>query len=118
MSEAFKGEIVEAIGAHGMWKMRLKTAAKSGERNLPAGDICRDDMCKFGKWLKTVPGDGPHLGRVRQLHTQFHKAAGDIAGLINSGKADSALTALEGGAFKDSSSALVRELTDWKRKLT
>lgn len=118
MSDDFREEIMDAIGKHGLWKMRLKTAARNGEKNLPVQDICRDDKCKFGKWLKTVPDDGAnsaHLGRTRDLHAEFHTIAGGIAGMINKGDTEGALAALETGAFKDSSGALIKELTNWKR---
>lgn len=104
MSESFREEINEAIGAHGAWKQRLRTAAMKQETNLPVEDICSDDKCRFGKWLYGLPVDQRKDGRaekVRELHAQFHKTAGNVALLIRDGKADAALSEIESGAFVD-----------------
>jgi hypothetical protein len=118
MSDAkTREEINEAIGAHGAWKLRLRTAAQRNERDLPVQDICRDDKCRFGKWLMTVspnPRNQSHLEKVRRLHAEFHQAAGDIARQIASGDGAAALGALDGPGFDGKSRELKAALTHWK----
>ena len=113
-------EINEAIGAHGLWKRRLRTAAETGETSLPVDDICRNDFCKFGKWLKGLPQNAPGAAErraVNDLHTAFHVEAGRIAGLIAAGEQAAALAALEGGTFDATSEALKLEMMKWRRAI-
>src|SRR4030067_3690693 len=48
---AFEDEITKAIGAHGVWKMRLRTAIDSGKADANAADVAKDSVCAFGQWL-------------------------------------------------------------------
>lgn len=120
MSASFREEINEAIGAHGAWKHRLRTAAMKNETSLPVDDICCDNKCRFGKWLYDLPADQLQAGyaaKVRDLHAQFHRTAGDVAKLIRDGRSDDALKGIESGTFVDHSKTLSRELTAWKMSL-
>lgn len=118
---AKRKEIREAIGAHGAWKLKLRTAARRGRRDLPVEEICRDDACQFGKWLATK-GIGlskdPHVPAVREMHTRFHAEAGRIAGLIRNGQDDKAMQALaDGSGFIALSFELTDALSDWKMRV-
>ena len=44
-------EIAKALGAHGVWKMRLKTAIDTGKADAQAADVAKDNVCAFGQWL-------------------------------------------------------------------
>ena len=44
-------EITKAIGAHGVWKMRLRTAIETGKADANAADVAKDNACAFGQWL-------------------------------------------------------------------
>lgn len=79
----------EAIQAHGEWKTKLSTACQTRER-LDSATIGRDDCCKLGKWLH-----GKARRDYRQLagysgcvkkHAAFHREAGKVAEVINSGQ--------------------------------
>ena len=48
---SFQDEITKAIGAHGIWKMRLRTAIDSGKADANAADVAKDNACAFGQWL-------------------------------------------------------------------
>ena len=56
MSNDMNNAITAAIGAHGMWKLRLGTAVNTGRMWTRSQDACRDDQCEFGHWLhgKTI----------------------------------------------------------------
>ena len=114
---AFCEEISEAIRAHGAWKHRLRTVAMKNETNLPVQDICRDDKCRFGKWLHSVGSNERNRERVntiKALHGKFHQNAGKIAQEISDGKSAVALAALDGKAFNDTSQELTSALMSWK----
>lgn len=118
LNEQAQIEIKEAIGAHGAWKHRLRTAAMNKETNLPVHDICRDDKCRFGKWLATVPQDvtnAHHLKKIKQLHSEFHTIAGGIARQIAAGDSAGAMTALNASDFTGKSRDLTLALNEWKR---
>ena len=115
--DVFREEISEAIRAHGAWKHRLRSAAMKNETTLPVQDICRDDKCRFGKWLAGVsPSERNrnYLNKIKTLHSDFHKNAGMVAQKIADGNSTVALVALEGGAFHDKSQELTAALMDWK----
>lgn len=111
----------KAIGAHGAWKLKLRTAAQIGNRDLPVENIGRDDRCAFGAWLAASQaslGDDPHLPEVKALHARFHREAGRIAGLIRDGQGDRANAALsDESEFGALSQELSRKLAAWKREL-
>jgi Chemoreceptor zinc-binding domain len=113
----FRDEISEAIRAHGAWKHRLRSAAMKKETDLPVQDICRDDKCRFGKWLATVTPDNKnehHVSKVRSLHSDFHKNAGAVAQKIADGDSTRALADLEGATFAAKSQELTAALMEWK----
>jgi len=117
-----KSEIDKAIGAHGMWKSRLKQAIATGKADAPLDTIRADNACAFGKWLY-----GPSLSatekssaeflKVRNLHAQFHKCAARVAELAQTGKATEAEKMLSGeGEFAMASHQLTQAMMDWKKQ--
>lgn len=121
MTQTIDTEIKEAIRAHGAWKMRLRSAVQTQERDLPVDAICSDSACRFGKWLSEIAGKhtgDAHYETVRVLHKEFHHHAGDIAKMIRDGQDDRARTALaDSGQFLAKSSELTRALSSWRRSL-
>ena len=117
-NQAMIAEITNAIGAHGMWKMRLRTAITTGRGEVTSATACCDDQCPFGKWLY-----GPSLNAdlrqgmpyqvVRRLHAEFHRSAGSVLAYVERGNASLAQGTLEGD-FTERSEKLVRALTKWK----
>jgi hypothetical protein len=115
----FHAELSEAIRAHAAWKHRLITAARTNETDLPVLDICRDDKCRFGKWLAGItPNDRNRcdLNTIKTLHSDFHKAAGLVAQMIADGNSTMAIAALEGTAYTTSSRELEVALEEWLAK--
>lgn len=114
-------QIDAAIGAHGSWKLRLRTAIRTGHADVAPHDACRDDRCAFGQWLYSPAIDarvrsGVPYQVVRRLHAEFHQAAGQVLRDALRGQAQQAERGLE-GAFAERSDKLVRALTKWKGEL-
>ena len=114
-------QINDAIGAHGMWKMRLRTSINSGKSDVTSAIASCDDQCNFGKWLqgRGITEDlraGMPYTVVKRLHAEFHRSAGTVLRHVERGEAEAAQAALE-AEFTDRSEILVRALNKWKREL-
>lgn len=113
---SFREQIRAALGAHGMWKARLRSAIDSGQSDLSVAGTRVDDRCDFGKWLY---GDGrkgfaspQDWETIRGLHADFHVQAARVLELALSGHRAEAEKAMGiGGSFSRASSALVTALT-------
>lgn len=116
-------EIDKAIGAHGMWKARLKTVIETGKSDTPADTIRQDNRCTFGQWLygatlTDADKASPHYQNVRQLHAEFHKVAARVVELATTGKKQEAQALMElGGEYSRVSGNLTKAMMDWKRSL-
>jgi methyl-accepting chemotaxis protein len=115
---SFEDEIGKAIGAHGVWKMRLRTAIDSGKADARAADVAKDNVCAFGQWLYG-PSLSPALkasadyNTVRKLHADFHKCASKViecVGIGDKAKAD----ALMAGDYAKVSGDLTSAMMKWK----
>lgn len=116
--ENLSEQIKDAIGSHGMWTLRLKTAIKVGKSDLDPKDVRCDDGCDFGRWLHSDEIDestrsGSPYKVIRRLHSEFHECAADVLELATDGRAPEATVLLE-GAFSNQSQKLVRGLRKWK----
>lgn len=108
-----------AIAAHGTWKHRLRGIIENGG---PAEDIDaagRDDVCTLGRWLSThwpAPAEQNSYDKVKKLHTEFHKVAGNIAQLSLKGDRAGAEKQLGvGSRYAQLSSELTLEMMRWKK---
>lgn len=114
-----KEDIKTAISAHGAWKARLKTAIDSGKIETPIATIRQDNQCIFGKWLygSTITAEvrsSPNYKTARELHADFHKAAGEVAELATAGKKAEAEKMLAlGGKYADASAKLTTAMMAW-----
>ena len=113
--------INDAIGAHGIWKMRLSTAIKSGKCEITAAHACRDDQCAFGKWLYGPTIDpatktGTPYQVIKRLHAEFHSTAGSILAYVERGDPAAAAAAMSGD-YTQRSERLVQGLMKWKGEL-
>lgn len=117
-------EIDKAIGAHGMWKHRLKMAIETGEVDTPVETIHTDNHCDFGKWL-----DGPtltltdktskHFKTVKELHEEFHETAARVAKLAVSGnEAEAEKMMAFGGEYSAISAKLTAAMMEWKKSFS
>ena len=114
-------EIDAGIGAHGMWKGRLLSAITGGKMDTPVATVQADNECAFGKWLygstlTAADKTSADYKSVKELHAQFHKAAGKVAGMAVAGRKAEA-TALMLGEFSTTSSALTMAMMNWKKSL-
>jgi methyl-accepting chemotaxis protein len=117
-----KEEISKAIGAHGLWKMRLSTAITTGKLDAKVEDIRVDNKCAFGQFIygkdiSTAERNGEHFKKIRDLHAEFHKTAAHVADLAISGKKDEAKKVMDAGAYKKISSDLTAAMMAWKGKI-
>lgn len=84
-----------AISAHIDWKMKLSKYLQNPDGSLDHSKVCLDNACMLGKWIygdgQTHRENNPSLfDAVKASHAEFHKTAGDIIRLINSGDRDKA----------------------------
>ena len=115
---AFEDEITKAIGAHGVWKMRLHSAIDSGKADARADDVAKDNACAFGQWLygPAIPAaarTSTDYASVRKLHADFHQCASKViecVGHNDKAKAD----ALMAGDYAKVSGDLTSAMMKWK----
>jgi hypothetical protein len=118
---ALKEEITKAIGAHGMWKARLRTAIDTGKSDTNVADVGKDNGCAFGQWLYGPTIDaaargGADFKEVQKLHAEFHKAAAQVLQLALQGKKTEAEKLLaQGGTFADVSAHLTSAMMRWQK---
>lgn len=114
-------EIDNAIGAHGMWKSRLKIAIDTGKSEVPVEVIRQDNHCVFGKWLygsslTAADKSSSHYKTVKDLHAAFHKSAAQVAELALAGKKAEAEKLMGlGGEYSTVSSKLTQAMLEWKK---
>ncbi len=114
-------QINAAIGAHGAWKLRLRTAISTGQCDVTPATARCENKCQFGRWLHGPEIDsGTRAGVpyqvVTRLHADFHRTAGDILECALRGDRQRAQLQLDGN-YGAQSEKLVRALTKWKREL-
>jgi methyl-accepting chemotaxis protein len=111
-------EITKAIGAHGMWKQRLRQAIDSGKSEFTVERVQPDNLCDFGKWLHALPAAdkaGMNWKTVQELHARFHLEASRVLGLALSGQKQDAEKALANSSeFANISSNLTSAMMKWK----
>lgn len=121
MSGNLTTQINNAIGAHGAWKLRLRTSIRTGRCDVSVGDASRSDLCEFGRWLEgheIAPAvkSGIPYQVVRRLHAEFHHSAGQVLGSALANRKDEAEAGMAGD-FAEKSDKLVRALTKWKHEV-
>lgn len=112
-------DIDRALAAHGMWKVRLRTAIHQGKLDTSPADLRRDDRCDFGRWLQggqvpDVARRSSHFALVVRMHAEFHKAAAAVAELALAGSKDAATRMLNSGEYARASEALVSAMQAWR----
>ena len=114
-------EINKAVGAHGIWKNRLKSAIDTGRSDVTPEVAAADNKCAFGKWLYSLSAEmqnSPRCQNVKELHACFHSEAASILELALNGekeKADDCLA--DGSSFSDTSTQLTEAMMEWKREI-
>ncbi len=115
---ALEDEITKAIGAHGVWKMRLRTAINAGKADADPAEVAKDNLCTFGQWLNgsTIPAAARasvDYATVRRLRADFHKCASKVLTCVAAGKKSEA-EALMAGEYDKISGDLTSAMMKWK----
>jgi len=113
-------QIDKAIGAHGMWKARIRQAMETGKSEFNPAVVKADNNCDFGKWLY---GDiAPELKKsplyktILQYHAEFHVEASRVLQLALSGKKDEAEKGIVSSSkYAAISASLTASMMEWKR---
>jgi hypothetical protein len=114
-------EINKAIGAHGMWKQRLRQAIDAGQSEFTVERVRPDNQCDFGKWLHGLPPtdkSSAHWKSVQDLHARFHAEAARVLEHALKGhkeKADDGLS--PDSSFAKVSLELTAAMMKWKGSL-
>ncbi len=104
-----------AIEAHVRWKVRLETyISGTGDEQLDAEVVCRDDQCMLGKWIYGPGGEKfgshPKFPGLRETHKEFHRCAGEVIRRADSGDTDAARELLCKGDYAKYSHRIKSEL--------
>jgi hypothetical protein len=115
-----KEAIDAALSAHALWKKRLRDAVDTEQSEFKPDLVKKDNACQFGQWLyglSDADKASESYSKVKSLHADFHRVAGEILELALAGKKAEAIGKLEyGGQYGSASGALVLALNDWKAK--
>ena len=113
-------QVKTAIGAHGLWKSRLRAAIDTGKSNATVADVRNDHICDFGKWLYGLDAQSSksqECGTSKELHAKFHAAAATVLSLALEGKKQQALAAIgPESEFSKVSAKLTQALMAWSSK--
>jgi hypothetical protein len=116
---SYEEEVSAAIGAHGLWKARLRAAIDSGRCDQSADTVAKADQCAFGKWFYELPPvqrNGPLPIEIEALHARFHQEAARVLRLALAGDKEAARKGIaDESPYMDVSMQLVSRLMDWKR---
>jgi aerotaxis receptor len=110
-----------AVAAHVDWKAKLRGAVMRGDQ-FDVATVSRDDACNLGKWLH---GDGRQccaqlagFTTLIERHAAFHREVGQVAQLVNAGRQDDALAALESGTpFTRATQATVKAIRELQAEM-
>jgi len=118
----FKEEIKSAVGAHGVWKKKLKSAITTGEIDVSVATIRAEKQCSFGKWLygPTITAKqkkSEYFQKVQELHAVFHEKAAQVAQLAIAGEKIRAEKMLNvKGEFTIASAELTTTMIAWLKE--
>lgn len=108
-----------AIGAHSLWKTRLRKAIETGESQYDLDTVRASDQCAFGKWLDeniAELGRFADCAKAKDLHRRFHTCTAEVLGKALAGHPDAAQAAMESGSeFASVSTDLTRTMMNWKK---
>ncbi len=119
-----KEQIDSAIRAHGMWKVRLEQAIETGKMEGSVGAVSVDNLCAFGKWfygpsIPEVIKQSPPYQQIKEMHAEFHRTAGTVAGLaLKNHKREAEQLMATDGEFSKISFKLTSALLSWKNSFT
>jgi hypothetical protein len=111
----------EAIRAHAEWKIKLAGYIQKPDQSLKCDTVGKDDQCALGKW---ICGEGnasfaklPEFAKLKEAHSRFHRAAGDVIRSADSGKNVTAEIALGASSpYAKASSEVVSSIMAMKAR--
>ncbi len=106
---------MNAIEAHVRWKIRLEAYIDgTSQENLDSEVVCRDDQCLLGKWIYGTGGERygqhPKFPGLKETHKQFHRCAGEVIRLVDTGDKEQARELLCKGEYAKFSHQIKAEL--------
>jgi predicted nucleic acid-binding Zn-ribbon protein len=113
-----------AIVAHAGWKKRLRVAIETGRvpEGVDPATAARDDVCAFGKWLRSGAAaalDTRRTSVVREQHAEFHRQAAAVLAAAThqdpAKRASAASLMTDPAAYGGAAAALTDSLMDWVR---
>lgn len=113
-------QIRKAIGAHGTWKLKLKSAINTGRVSMSPEEVTCHKCCEFGQWLEgssihpQVKQRKPYQV-IHRLHREFHETAGEIMRLVKIGDEQGAVILLS-NEYAEKTDKLSRALLKWLRE--
>ncbi len=119
MYEDIKNSIKNAIGSHGLWKGRLRSAIDKQKTDWDVDYVRSCHNCDFGKWLdsgKATLSKFEHYQRVYEKHKNLHITTAEVITLALAGQKKEAQDLLE-GKFQNESLALTVEMMEWTKSL-
>ena len=114
-----KDQINAAIGVHGMWKTRIRTAAQTGLSEWKPDFVDSSHNCDFGKWLDSFPEGAKQADykKVFALHADFHKEAARVLRMALNGKKEEAEKAISlGSPYEKLTVSLTKAMMEWRDK--
>lgn len=112
----------EAIAIHSKWKRKLRQYLANHDRSLNPAEVGHDDRCTLGKWIYSegaAYSAMPEYVKLRFEHARFHAIAAELVRKANAGQAMSShLDPCAGSEFSKASSAIVRALTEMKKRVS
>jgi hypothetical protein len=114
--------IDKAIAAHGLWKLRLRDAIRTGKSGFQVETVRRDDQCEFGKWLSSLPHSVKETDTGKEVvsyHAQFHRMVALILEQAVSGAKEKAEDAMKSrGELAALSSQLTQTMITWRESFS
>jgi len=108
-----------AVGAHGLWKVKLHAAIDKETGAFTVAGAGVDHKCDCGKFLHTqVDAElkkSAYWRRCRDLHARFHQEAARVLQLALAGKKAAAQEAMDPDSeFARISRSLTAEMLKWR----
>jgi hypothetical protein len=119
---SLEDEIKSAIGDHGIWKNKLKSAVDTGKIDVKISTIKSDVHCDFGKWLHgpsttEKEKNSIHYQKVHDLHAVFHEKAALVAQHAVAGNKVAAMKMLDvNGEYVEASATLTAAMINWLKE--
>lgn len=118
---SLRDEISAAIGAHGLWKGKLREAIQMGKSEATPQGLRVDNQCTFGQWLHGASIPVAQKGSAGykeclELHATFHVAAAHALELALAGRKSDAETAMrDGGEVATLTGRLIDAMMRWQK---